>query len=214
MILRFAQTIFLILLFFVLPTLPRLEVVFSPPVILAVLMAFLINMTQPTVHAKDLKEPTPRDRLSSRYLFLGGCLIFLIPLLDFTYFTQPKISACSPLFLIGTFLVISGMTFRIWSIRTLGKFFTSVIFVQEGQKVVQNGPYKLIRHPSYLGATVAAFGVSIAFKSIFGVFFVLFLFIPIYAYRIHVEEQTLKRELAPDYEAYMKRTKRLIPFVY
>jgi len=118
------------------------------------------------------------------------------------------------LFVIGIFLMLVGVAFRWYSIRVLGKYFTRQVAIQPGQTVVENGPYRLIRHPSYSGALITIFGVGLALTnwlSLIGVMVIAFIG---YSYRVWVEEKTLVNALGEPYRQYMKRTKRFIPFVY
>jgi protein-S-isoprenylcysteine O-methyltransferase Ste14 len=88
------------------------------------------------------------------------------------------------------------------------------VAIQPGQAVVENGPYRLIRHPSYSGALITIFGVGLALTnwlSLIGVMVITFIG---YSYRVWVEEETLANVLGEPYLQYMKRTKRFIPFVY
>src|SRR5271165_2441425 len=56
--------------------------------------------------------------------------------------------------------MIIGMVLRIWSIVHLGKFFTVNVAIQEGQRVIQDGPYRFVRHPSYSGSILAIVGLA------------------------------------------------------
>ncbi len=69
------------------------------------------------------------------------------------------------LFWLGIFLMLAGVTFRWYAIRVLGKYFTPVVAIQTGQTVVERGPYRLIRHPSYTGALITFFGLGLAFSN-------------------------------------------------
>jgi protein-S-isoprenylcysteine O-methyltransferase Ste14 len=118
------------------------------------------------------------------------------------------------LFAIGIFLMLAGVAFRWYSIRVLGKYFTRQVAIQPGQAVVENGPYRWIRHPSYSGALITIFGVGLALTnwlSLIGVMVMAFIG---YSYRVWVEEKTLANVLGEPYRQYMSRTKRFIPFVY
>ncbi|MGA7194494.1 MAG: isoprenylcysteine carboxylmethyltransferase family protein [Anaerolineales bacterium] len=118
------------------------------------------------------------------------------------------------LFTIGIFLMLAGVSFRWYSIRVLGKFFTRQVAIQPGQTVVENGPYHWIRHPSYSGALLTIFGLGLVFGnwlSLIGVIAIAFIG---YSYRVSVEEKTLVEALGEPYRQYMKRTKRFLPFLY
>jgi len=78
---------------------------------------------------------------------------------------------------------------------------------------VETGPYRLVRHPSYSGAIVTMIGIGLAIQSLAGLLILLVLSGVAYAYRIRVEEEALQKDLGEQYSSYMRRTKRLIPFV-
>ncbi len=118
------------------------------------------------------------------------------------------------LFAIGIFLMLAGVAFRRYSISILGRYFTRQVAIQPGQTVIENGPYRLIRHPSYSGALITLFGLGLTFTNWLSlVVIVAFAFIG-YSYRVWVEEKTLVNALGEPYLQYMKRTKHFIPFLY
>jgi protein-S-isoprenylcysteine O-methyltransferase Ste14 len=117
------------------------------------------------------------------------------------------------LFYAGVVLTVTGVLVRQWALFTLGLYFTPVIAVQAGQKVVDAGPYRLIRHPSYLGILLTAVGIGFMLRSLAGVAVIVALCGPAVGYRIWIEERFLASELGDEYTRYMKRTKRLVPFL-
>jgi protein-S-isoprenylcysteine O-methyltransferase Ste14 len=118
------------------------------------------------------------------------------------------------LFGIGIFLILAGEAFRWYAIRVLGKFFTSVISIQEGQTVIENGPYRYIRHPSYSGAILSFLGFGLALTNWLSLALVILGTVLGYGYRVYIEEQALVEGLGQPYRDYMQRTKRFIPFIY
>ncbi len=64
--------------------------------------------------------------------------------------------ATTPTYLLylGLSLIVLGIIIRQYSILILGRYFTLSVKVASDQKVVSKGPYKYIRHPSYLGILV------------------------------------------------------------
>ena len=115
---------------------------------------------------------------------------------------------------LGAFLTVSGTLFRQWAIRTLGRFFTRSVRVSSDQIVVQDGPYRWVRHPSYTGAMLAASGVGLALGNAVSFACLVVAILPGFAYRIVVEENALLDTLGEPYRDYRARTKRLIPFVW
>ncbi|TMI26766.1 isoprenylcysteine carboxylmethyltransferase family protein [Candidatus Bathyarchaeota archaeon] len=85
--------------------------------------------------------------------------------------------------------------------------------MSEDHKVVNKGPYRLVRHPSYTGALITFIGLGLAVQS-WGALLVLMVFFGMaYGYRIRIEEGALVSELGQDYMNYVKQTKRLIPYL-
>ncbi len=117
------------------------------------------------------------------------------------------------LFAAGLVLMLAGIAFRWYAIRVLGQYFTVVVAVQQGHTMVERGPYRLIRHPSYSGALVTIFGYGLVFTNWLSLVLALLFPLLAYWYRMKVEEQALLGALGEQYRAYMSRTKRIIPFV-
>jgi len=116
--------------------------------------------------------------------------------------------------LAGAALVFSGVLLRFWAISRLGPWFSSVVSVQEGHKLAKDGPYKFIRHPAYAGAYLVFLGFGIATGSLPGMVMVMALIVFAFQRRIRVEEKVMLESLGDDYRNYMKRTKKIIPFIY
>lgn len=84
--------------------------------------------------------------------------------------------------------------------------------VQEGQRVLTDGPYRWIRHPSYTGTLVTAFGIAVMVASTLGMLATIAVVVPAYAYRIRVEERTMLAGLGQAYTTYRERTPALFPW--
>jgi len=113
----------------------------------------------------------------------------------------------------GILLMAMGIFVRQWSIFVLGSFFTPIVSVQKNQKVVDYGPYRYVRHPSYLGIIITVIGVGLALHSLGAIIEMIIIVCFATGYRVYIEEKFLVSELGNDYIQYMKRTKRLIPFI-
>ena len=117
------------------------------------------------------------------------------------------------LFLIGIVLMIAGLLGRWYSIRALGKYFTVVVAIQPAHRIIDVGPYHYVRHPSYSGALLTIFGFGLVFTNWLSLVSVVLIAAVGYGYRIAVEEKALLEALGEPYRQYMKRTRRIIPFV-
>ena len=116
-------------------------------------------------------------------------------------------------FFSGIVLILGGVAVRWWAIATLGKSFTFDVAVQSGQKVVDTGPYRYIRHPSYTGTLMTQVGIGLALGNWVGLLALMLCMAIAYSYRISVEEQALVAALGEPYKQYMRRTRRIIPFL-
>jgi protein-S-isoprenylcysteine O-methyltransferase Ste14 len=115
-------------------------------------------------------------------------------------------------FVVGLLLMLAGMALRWYSIRVLGASFTCEVSTSPGQVVVESGPYRWVRHPSYTGGLLTLLGVLVCCVN-WASLAALIVAVAGYAYRIGIEEKALETHLGAAYADYMRRTRRLIPFV-
>ena len=155
--------------------------------------------------------PIRYEDRSSRLLI--SLSMFLSLMIAFLFAASGIASLPSGAFYLGIGLMIAGILLRQWSIAVLGRYFSRTVGVQEGQAVVDRGPYRLVRHPAYTGSLLTMVGLGFVLQS-WGAVLVLIAFFGVaFGYRIHVEEAVLTSKLGDEYVAYAKKTKRLIPYV-
>jgi protein-S-isoprenylcysteine O-methyltransferase Ste14 len=114
---------------------------------------------------------------------------------------------------VGVGVVVVGSFLRLWPVFVLGKRFSGLVAIQPGHKLVTTGIYRHIRNPSYLGLLLGALGWALAFRSIVGIILALLNLVPLIA-RMNAEEKLLRDEFGAEYDAYVARTRRLIPGIY
>ena len=117
-------------------------------------------------------------------------------------------------FLVGICLMLAGIGLRWYSAAILGKYFTFDVAIQTGQTLVESGPYRYVRHPSYSGAMLSLLGLGLALGNWAGLLVALCCMGLAYAYRISVEEAALTAALGDSYKQYVSRTWRLVPFIF
>jgi protein-S-isoprenylcysteine O-methyltransferase Ste14 len=115
---------------------------------------------------------------------------------------------------LGVALMAVGIALRIWANRVLGAYYTRTLRIQSGQRVVREGPYRLIRHPGYAGALLMWLGAILATRNWITLVVVGLSVISVHLYRIATEERMLASALGGDYQSYMADTKRVIPWVW
>jgi protein-S-isoprenylcysteine O-methyltransferase Ste14 len=119
-----------------------------------------------------------------------------------------------PIFVVGIVLMIAGIALRQWSVAVLGRFFTTDVRLQEGQTVVESGPYRRLRHPSYTGMLVTFFGMGLALGNWASVLALVVLPAIGLVVRIRLEERVLLAGLGEPYRRFAEARKRLIPGVW
>ena len=113
----------------------------------------------------------------------------------------------------GVGLQAIGLGLRWWSMRTLGRSYTRTLRTEDAQRVVDSGPYAVVRHPGYAGSLLIWTGFALTSRSMPVVVTVAALFATAYQRRIAAEEMLLRRQL-PAYASYCERTKKLIPLLW
>ncbi|HEY7021685.1 MAG TPA: isoprenylcysteine carboxylmethyltransferase family protein [Ktedonobacterales bacterium] len=137
---------------------------------------------------------------------LGALLAFIVP-------ATAVASSRAIFFWLGILLIYTGIAFRLYAIHTLGAYFTTAVAIAPQQTVISAGPYQLIRHPAYTGFLITLFGYGLCLTNWLSLLVMMGCALVAFIYRIRVEERVLQERLGQPYQEYMRRTKRLIPFV-
>jgi len=117
-------------------------------------------------------------------------------------------------FWLGIGFLAAGVALRQYAVRALGRLWVHEVAIQAQHEVVEAGPYRWIRHPAYSGSLLGFIGVGLAMGNWAALLVIAALPLMAYAYRVSIEERTLAAALGDDYRAYMRRTRRFIPFVF
>jgi protein-S-isoprenylcysteine O-methyltransferase Ste14 len=110
----------------------------------------------------------------------------------------------------GMMLMIFGYAVRRYAIATLGRAFSNILKIKQGQTLIRSGIYAKVRHPAYTGTLVMVAGIPLLFSSPIGLLPVS-LALPAVLYRISVEEKMLKQKFGQEYQDYIASTKMLVP---
>ena len=114
---------------------------------------------------------------------------------------------------LGVALYAAGGALRLWPMFVLGRRFSGLVAIQPGHRLVTEGIYGVIRHPSYLGLVVNAVGWALAFRSVVGLLLTAFTVLILLG-RIRSEEALLRSQFGAEYDTYRARTWRLVPGLY
>jgi len=159
---------------------------------------------------------TPHDRPQKWLVILSGSIsvpfLIVVPPWEFAHFSGP-IPRAGVTAWIGIVLFAIGIILQSIAMWQLRSYYTVRLGVRTGQKLVTTGLYRRIRHPGYLSYLISLLGISLAMSSLGMLMFNILIFLFIRT-RIRGEEKMLLEEFGGQYADYMRRTRKLIPFLY
>ncbi|MGE5834597.1 MAG: methyltransferase [Acidobacteriota bacterium] len=114
----------------------------------------------------------------------------------------------------GAVVAAGGSAVIQWSRANLGEAWSFIPTAAAQSGLVSTGPYRLVRHPIYLGLSLVALGQAIAFSSRPAFLVVLVAVIPTLLWRARVEEAMLTTVFGDRYLHYKTRTRMIVPYVF
>jgi protein-S-isoprenylcysteine O-methyltransferase len=115
---------------------------------------------------------------------------------------------------VAVVLFAAGIALRWWAIVTLGRFFTVDVQIAKDHELVERGPFRVVRHPSYTGVLLAFLGFALSLGNWAALLVILVPISVALGRRMNVEEEALRNALGVPYITYLRRTKRLVPGIY
>jgi protein-S-isoprenylcysteine O-methyltransferase Ste14 len=187
---------------------------FSHPARIAVTILFFI-LTFVSLFSGGNISPGVREDRSNRWVLAALIMLSILSAYLAAYTDRKNIWVLDgdTTRWIGVILIVIGGTLRLWPVFVLGHRFSGLVAIQENHALVTDGIYSVIRNPSYVGLLTTSFAWALAFRSSVAVLLTVLMIPPLIA-RIHSEERLLRSQFGEAYEAYCKRTSRLIPGLY
>ena len=115
---------------------------------------------------------------------------------------------------LGTAIMWAGLVVRLWSIATLGAAFRTTVEVDADQVLVERGPYRWLRHPSYSGVLLVTTGYGVTTGAWPALAVAAIGPAAALARRIQIEERALTDAMGDAYRDYRRRTTRLRPGIW
>lgn len=112
----------------------------------------------------------------------------------------------------GLLVYIISSWFQIWSYKVMGDNYSNDIVIMKSHKLVTGGPYKVIRHPYYLGQILSDLGAVVALLS-YTVLILIIIEIPLLVMRSLFEDKLMAKHFKEEFQGYKKRTGLLFPFI-
>jgi len=213
---KWSQTLLGVLVLVAAPVTPRWELLYSWPMIIMIIAGALVHLNAPETPYANLVHPNPYDRGSTYLMIFSTSLFSVLSVLDFSRWSLPHPPFIHHWTFSGIVLIFIGLFVRWWTIRTLGIYFTARVNIEEKHEVINIGPYKFlkIRHPAYLGTLLIVLGIPFVLRSFIGLGIAVGIVVPVYLYRISVEEEALQKKMGEAYVGFSKETNRLIPKIF
>ncbi|HWD27926.1 MAG TPA: isoprenylcysteine carboxylmethyltransferase family protein [Rhizomicrobium sp.] len=115
----------------------------------------------------------------------------------------------------GVALGLGGLCLRLWAVLTLRHRYTRTLLIDDdGHTLERRGPYRVVRHPGYLGSVLCFTGFALASASLFVVALSVAATLAAYAYRIAAEDRMLMAQFGAAYAQYRREVAALLPFVW
>ena len=159
---------------------------------------------------RPMARPPLRDELVYRTLtVVGAALIFWqverVDVLGQLWVAIPVLGWLSVI------LAAAGFGFAWWARLHLGTLWSSSVTRKDDHKIIDTGPYGMVRHPIYTGLLLALYATALDHGTIFAVVGVLVL-TTAFIVKARLEERFLNTELGPRYGQYERRVPMLVPF--
>ncbi|MEL7534899.1 MAG: isoprenylcysteine carboxylmethyltransferase family protein [Bacteroidota bacterium] len=163
---------------------------------------------------KSEKQPDNQQDQGSLRLFRWVVPIALVVSLLIYFVQGPYLLTEGFLLLVGLLWVGLGLLLRWYAVWQLGQAFTVQLRVEQDQKLIREGIFKYLRHPSYLGLLLYYLGLGLVMGN--AICLSVLVVLPAWAVlnRIGLEERLLLSHFGETYQRYQAQSWRLLPWVY
>jgi len=176
--------------------------------VVSVLGIYLARVVELGTKRNTVPGPV-KENWTLRLFVLTGTLMLACSLAEF--FLRQR-SLYWPTFASGWTLAIVSFVVRRKAIAALGQFWSLHVEIRENHKFVQTGPFRWVRHPTYLSMVLEMGCVAVIANAWYSLLVVPFCFCPILWVRLHLEEAALVEKFGDAYRAYQKSTPALFPY--
>jgi len=128
------------------------------------------------------------------------------------YFFPVAIDLPMTLRLAGLAIAVASALFAAWAMWSLGKSYGIRMDLFEGHRLITGGPYRITRHPMYLGIVSFHVGATIAMESLALLVITVAYVIPFTAMRIRAEDRVLAAGFGDEFRTFAGRVPALVPF--
>jgi protein-S-isoprenylcysteine O-methyltransferase Ste14 len=176
-------------------------------------IVFLLYWQLRAVDTKATQRLEPAaSRLIRAIVFLIVIALLTLPHIPLPWLYLPLLPQGLWTFWLGAAVTIAGLVFALWARQHLGSNWSRAVTVKQDHELIVTGPYALVRHPIYTGILTGFLGSAIALGQMRGLVGLILVTAALW-YKLRMEEQWMRSQFGPTYEAYSRRVAALVPFV-
>ena len=112
---------------------------------------------------------------------------------------------------IGAVLVVVALVLRLAAIRTLGKFWSLHVEIRQEHRLIQEGPYRYMRHPAYAAIILEFIGIPLVGNCYYALLLAVVAYLPVLAVRMVGEERALVEKFGEAYVNYQRQVFAVLP---
>lgn len=210
MIMKLFSGVIIACLVVILPVLGNPAILRAPHLWCLILLGIVASVYQPAYNPFTIRAK-PKDRGTGAQIIWAVYLTQLAAIMEAAYLRYPHSVEWDHIATLSLATACAGLAFRSWSVMCLGRLFTMHIDVQPGHQLVRRGPYRIVRHPSYLGALVMYLSTIVLCHAWYTLLAAMLLYPVVFLRRIHYEEELLQAEFGDQYATYRQEVKRVFP---
>lgn len=166
------------------------------------------------VSARSIKPAADEQSSGSRLVRTPVWLGFLLLLAAWVHPLGPAVLRRTPFSdSLGVAVCAFGLFLAIWSRNVLGAEWSRDVELKQGHRLIQRGPYSLMRHPIYTGHLLMGLGTAIASGLLLAFVGVASLAVGFWI-KLNQEDRLLLGGFPADFPAYKARVKALIPYLF
>lgn len=177
------------------------------PMILIV--AGLVHIFESAYYDKNKKDGTLHAEWSLTWLGYSYVIMILGSIMEFLIFRKNLNIFIS---ITGLLLIIFRIPLKYWAIKTLEEYWSPHIRIKANHELIKEGPFKYVRHPTYLGGILELFGIPLFANSYFTLLTASVFRLFIILTRMKLEEKALIETFRAKYSEYMREVWPLLPF--
>ncbi|MDB6057394.1 MAG: hypothetical protein JWO95_1238 [Verrucomicrobiales bacterium] len=176
--------------------------------ILSVVVIFAVRMVELGTKRNTIAGKI-RENLTLRLFLLAGFLMLGGGITEYLLENRP---ISWPMFVLGWAIGLTSFAIRRSAIAALGRFWSLHVEIRENHELVQEGPFRFVRHPAYSSMVMELAAVGVILQAWIALGAIALVFIPALAMRVNLEENALVEKFGDAYRRYQKTTPALIPY--